>query len=38
MCDGMIVISLLILTLDPKIGKINQTEKEKRRLNKKARV
>jgi len=30
--------SLLTLTLDPKIEKINQTGKEKRRLNKKARV
>jgi len=32
------MISLLTLTLDLKIEKITQTEKEKRRLNKKARV
>jgi len=38
MYDGMIMTSLLILTLDLKIEKRTQTEKEKRRLNKKARV
>jgi len=38
MCDGMIMTSLLILTLDLKIEKRTQTEKEKRRLNKKARI
>jgi len=31
MCDDMIVTSLLTLTLDPKIEKINQTEKERKK-------